>query len=390
MSFNTLNLHPNLEKALKDVGYKNPTEIQKQVIPIILNRKDVLACAHTGTGKTSAFVLPILHQIIGMYEQKSISEKELKCIILVPTRELAVQTDHYIRKMSRHTRIKHTVVYGGTDIEKQVTTIRKVRPNILVATPGRFIELNSMRFISLKHIKFFVLDEADKMLDMGFSEDIKSIEKFLPKARQTLLFSATLTPEIKNLTRGMLKNPVFADSNPKEKTVPSVSHTLVWTEEHEKKAILNHILASENLKRVLVFCQEKQTAHHLTEYLKNSNILAEALHGDRSQRVRLAILEEFKQGRFNVLVATDIAARGLHIKNIDLVINYDIPKGIKTYVHRTGRTGRAGESGRAYTFANEAEKDFVNRLIQSLEIEFQVKTIGTPISKKAKKPFHRK
>lgn len=382
MSFKELNLHPSLNKALENARYKKPTDIQSQAIPIILARKDVMGCAHTGTGKTAAFVLPILHQISEMLEQKSISKKEFKGLVLAPTRELALQTVDYIEKLAKYTKVKHVVVYGGVDIENQILQIRKVRPQIIVATPGRFLEIYSHRFISLKHIKFFVLDEADRMLDMGFRDEIRKIERLLPKNRQTLLFSATLNPKIQELAKGMLRSPVYIDTNPEKNTRASIQQKKLLVDEADKLQLLLGILKKEVGESVLVFCQTKESVHALTEDLKKYKIHAEALHGDRSQKVRFRILDEFINGELNVLVATDIAARGLDIDGISTVINYSVPLDTKVYVHRIGRTGRAAQTGKAYTFVAPEDKPMMQKVEEFIEQEVAELSIKSFLKKK--------
>lgn len=382
MSFKELNLHPSLNKALEDARYKEPTDIQIQAIPAILARKDVMGCAHTGTGKTAAFVLPILHQILEMLEQKSISKKEFKGLILAPTRELALQTADYIEKLSKYTRIKHVVVYGGVDIENQMLQIRKVRPQLIVATPGRFLEIHSHRFISLKHIKFFVLDEADRMLDMGFRDEIKNIEKLLPRNRQTLLFSATLNPKIQELAKGMLRAPEFIDTNPEENTRASIEQKKLIVEEVDKFHLLLGVLKKESAESILVFCQTRESVHTLTEDLKKFKVQVEALHGDRSQKVRFRILDEFINGELKVLVATDIAARGLDIDGIGTVINYSVPLDAKVYVHRIGRTGRAAQTGKAYTFVSTEEKPLMEKVEEYIQQEIPELSTHSFLNKK--------
>lgn len=372
MTFEDLKLNTSLLKALRETGYSEPTEIQAQVIPEVLSRKDVLGSAQTGTGKTAAFVIPIVHQVMEMLQDKSISSRDFKALILAPTRELALQTNDYIAKFAVHSRVKHLAAFGGVDIERQMQEIKKVRPQILVCTPGRFLELHQRRFISLKHIKFLVLDEADKMLDLGFIEEVKTIERLLPKARQTLFFSATLSPKIKSLAKGMLRKAVYIQTNPEEVTTSNIIQRQILVESQDKVKLIQSILKEEKPKNILIFCATQEATNELVNQLRRNDIQAEAIHGDRSQGVRIRILNEFATNRLQILVATDIAARGLDIQQIDLVVNYHVPQDAKVYVHRIGRTGRASHVGKAYTFVSPEEKDAMRRVIKFIQEEIPV------------------
>ena len=359
MSFNNLQLIEPVLQALDKEGYATPTPIQEKSIPSILQRRDILGCAQTGTGKTAAFVIPILQL---MYEEKQKAEQRsshCSALILTPTRELAIQIGESIKAYGRYLLLKHHVIFGGVSQQSQVQAIR-CGIDILVATPGRLIDLMQQGHISLRDIKHFVLDEADRMLDMGFVHDVKRIITRLPSRRQTLFFSATMPGEIKQLAAMLLNNPVKVEVTPPATTVDQIQQSVYYTEKHNKQSLLIHLLRDNSIKTVLVFTQMKHAADKLARNLNNSGIRTEAIHGNKAQSARQRALENFKTRRTRVLVATDIAARGIDIDDLTHVVNYELPNVPETYVHRIGRTGRAGAKGVAVSFCDWSEKIFLS------------------------------
>lgn len=359
MSFNDLQLIEPVLQALNKEGYTQPTPIQQKSIPVILQKRDLMGCAQTGTGKTAAFVLPLLQL---MYEQKQKNKQSfstLNTLILTPTRELAIQIDESIRAYGFYLPLKHHVIYGGVSQYSQVQAIRR-GVDILVATPGRLLDLIQQGHISLKDIQHFVLDEADRMLDMGFVHDVKRIITRLPIKRQTLFFSATMPNEIKQLAAMLLNDPVKVEVTPPATTVDLIQQSIYYTEKHNKQSLLIHLLKDPVIENVLVFTQMKYAADKLARLLNNANIRTEAIHGNKAQSARQKALENFKTKRTRVLVATDIAARGIDIDELTHVINYELPNVPETYVHRIGRTGRAGAKGVAISFCDWGEKIFLS------------------------------
>lgn len=364
MSFENLNLIKPLNKALLEEGYTNPTPIQEQAIPLILERKDVLGCAQTGTGKTAAFAVPIL-QILYKSKSESKPSNAIKTLILTPTRELAIQISDSFTNYGKHTGIKNIVIFGGVPQKKQTDQL-KLGADILVATPGRLLDLMNQHYINLHHIKIFVLDEADRMLDMGFIHDVKKIISKLPSQRQSLFFSATMPSDIVKLANTILTNPVKIEITPESPTVKAIKQGVYFVSKPDKKALLVHILKNESINSALVFTRTKHGADLVTRFLNSSKIQAEAIHGNKSQNARQRALNNFKNKKTRVLVATDIAARGIDVDELSHVINYEIPNISETYVHRIGRTGRAGLSGIALSFCDPEERAFlkdINKLI---------------------------
>jgi ATP-dependent RNA helicase RhlE len=362
VSFNNLQLIEPLLKSLQQEGYEKPTPIQEQAIPIILQRRDLLGCAQTGTGKTAAFAIPILqlmHQQkqTGVHQQ-SINNRErrnIQTLVLTPTRELAIQIEESLRTYGRYLDLKHLVIFGGVSQFNQVNALRR-GVDILVATPGRLLDLLNQRHISLNEIKFFVLDEADRMLDMGFVHDVKRIIGKLPVQKQTLFFSATMPGEIKQLANMLLKNPVKVEVTPVASTVDTIQQSLYYVEKQNKKLLLTHLLEDPTIESVLVFTKTKHGADRIARDLNRKGTKAEAIHGGKSQNERQKALHSFKSKRTRILIATDIAARGIDIDDLTHVINFDLPDIPETYVHRIGRTGRAGASGVAISFCDYEEK----------------------------------
>ena len=356
MTFDSLNLIEPLLKALKTEGYTHPTPIQEQSIPVILNRKDLLGCAQTGTGKTAAFALPIL-QLLSQKTQQN-GTRRLKALILSPTRELAIQIGESFTAYGKHTGLKHAVIFGGVSAHQQINQLRN-GVDILVATPGRLLDLMTQRVVELLNVEMFVLDEADRMLDMGFINDVKKIIAKLPFKRQTLFFSATMPPEIAKLAHSILNNPVKVEVTPVSSTVEKISQGIFTVDKKDKSALLVHLLKDASMTSVLVFTRTKHGADKLVKSLNRANISAEAIHGNKSQNARQKALNGFKAGSLRILVATDIAARGIDVDELKYVINYELPNQPETYVHRIGRTGRAGSSGTAWSFCEFEEQPFL-------------------------------
>lgn len=366
MSFNNLKLIEPILKALSKEGYTHPTPIQEQAIPAILQKRDVLGCAQTGTGKTAAFTIPILQLMQEVKNSHAENNKRSQALILTPTRELAIQIGESIEAYGRFLKLKHTVIFGGVSQYKQVLDIRN-GVDFIVATPGRLLDLMQQKILSLHHIQFFVLDEADRMLDMGFVQDVKKVIAKLPAKRQTLFFSATMPAEIQQLANMLLTNPVKVEVTPASSTVDIINQSVYYAEKKDKQSLLIHLLKDESIETVLIFTQMKYAADKLAHQLNKSGIRTEAIHGNKSQNARQRALENFKNRKTRVLVATDIAARGIDIDELTHVINFELPNIPETYVHRIGRTGRAGASGTAISFCDWSEKIYlrdIQKLIQ--------------------------
>ncbi len=363
MSFQALNLIEPIQKALAEEGYSTPTPIQAQAIPAILQGKDLLGVAQTGTGKTAAFAIPTI-QLLTQHPVQHRAKRTIKALIVTPTRELAIQIDDSFKAYGRFTGLKHTVIFGGVKQGRQ-TDVLQDGVDILVATPGRLLDLINQRFITLKDIQVFILDEADRMLDMGFVHDIKKILTFLPAKRQSLFFSATMPPEIQKLADNILYKPVKVEVTPVSSTADTIKQAVYFVEKDQKNALLMDILKDKSIETVLVFTRTKHGADKVVKVLAKHEIKAEAIHGNKAQNARQRALENFKNKTTRVLVATDIAARGIDVDNLAYVINFDIPNIPETYVHRIGRTGRAGANGTAYSFCDSEEKAFL-RDIQKL------------------------
>jgi ATP-dependent RNA helicase RhlE len=362
MTFQELNISEPILKALAEKEYAIPTPIQEKAIPVALRGKDLLGTAQTGTGKTAAFAIPLIQQLALVKEQGK--RREIKALILTPTRELAAQIGECFQDYAKYTGIRHTVIFGGVKQKAQTDALSR-GVDILVATPGRLNDLMNQGFIRLDHVRHFVLDEADRMLDMGFIADIKRLLPKLPKEKQTLFFSATMPPTIAELARTILRNPVKVEVTPVASVVDTIEQHVYFVEKQEKKELLISLLRKEKEKSVLVFSRTKHGADKIARVLTKAGIGSEAIHGDKSQGARERALANFKSGRTRVMIATDIAARGIDIVDLPLVINYDLPDVPETYVHRIGRTGRAGNAGTALTFCSQEEQVMV-RDIQKL------------------------
>jgi ATP-dependent RNA helicase RhlE len=363
MQFESLNIIDPILRSLKEEGYKIPTPIQIQAIPILLMGTDLIGCAQTGTGKTAAFAVPIL-QLLSK-TRSSERKRRIRSLVVTPTRELAIQIDESFRTYGRYTGLTCTVVFGGVHQNPQTTALRN-GVDILVATPGRLLDLMNQGFISLKDIEIFVLDEADRMLDMGFIHDVRKIIATLPHKRQSLFFSATMPPEIVKLAGTIVYKPVKVEVTPSATTVDIVKQFVYFTDKSNKNALLLELLKDKKIKTALVFTRTKFGADKVVRVLKKKNISAESIHGNKAQNARQRALSNFKAQTTRVLVATDIAARGIDVDDLEFVINYEIPNISETYVHRIGRTGRAGANGTAISFCDADEKAYlrdIERLI---------------------------
>lgn len=354
MAFKKLDLIEPILKALTNEGYTTPTPIQAQAIPLVLERKDLLGCAQTGTGKTAAFAIPIL-QILYKEKDQEKGRKQIKALILTPTRELAIQIDESFAAYGKYTGLTHAVIFGGVSQLHQTNQL-KSGVDILVATPGRLLDLMSQGFIGLQHLKIFVLDEADRMLDMGFIHDVKRVIIKLPAKRQTLFFSATMPAEIQSLANVLLTNPSKVEVTPASSTVDAIDQSLFFVDKVNKPSLLLYLLKTHKIQTALVFTRTKHGADKVVKILQRENITAAAIHGNKSQNARQNALTNFKNGNLNVLVATDIAARGIDIDELTHVINFELPNVPETYVHRIGRTGRAGNTGIALSFCDHEER----------------------------------
>lgn len=364
MVFEQLGLIEPLLKALKTEGYTIPTPIQEQAIPIVLEGQDLLGCAQTGTGKTAAFALPIL-QLLHQDVRNAKGYKHIRTLILTPTRELAVQIHESFENYGRYTDLTQEVVFGGVSQHTQTIALRN-GTDILVATPGRLLDLMNQGYIHLDHLEIFVLDEADRMLDMGFIHDVKRIIRELPQRKQTLFFSATMPPQIAQLASALLHQPARVEVAPVSSTADTVDQSIYFVNRSDKNSLLLHLLQEKGIKRTLLFTRTKHGADKIAKELKRNGLHADAIHGNKTQSARQAALGNFKSGRLRVLVATDIAARGIDVSDLTHVINYDLPNIPETYVHRIGRTGRAGNSGIALSFCDSEEVAFlkdINKLI---------------------------
>lgn len=372
MTFQELNIVEPILQALSKKGYITPTPIQQQAFDHVLNKKDILGIAQTGTGKTAAFSLPIIQQLY-LNKKKEVS-KNIKALILTPTRELAIQINENLNDYACHTGLRHCVIFGGIKQKVQVNELNK-GIDILVATPGRLLDLMNQGIINLKFIQYFVLDEADRMLDMGFIHDIKRLLPQLPKNKQTLFFSATMPPSIVTLSKSILKNPVRIEVTPTSSVVSSIEQYLYFVEKNEKNDLLLRLLKNEKNNPVLIFARTKHGADKIVKNLSKAGIGSAAIHGNKSQNARQKALDTFKARKIQALIATDIAARGIDIHQLELVINYDMPDIPETYIHRIGRTGRAGKTGRALSFCEIAErkilKDIQNLTGRNLVISNQ-------------------
>ena len=388
MKFSDLELDDSILKALKEKGYDTPTPVQQKSIPIVLQQKDLLGVAQTGTGKTAAFAIPII-QLLARSNKRGI-----KGLIVTPTRELAIQIEDNIAFYAKYMNVKHTVIFGGVKQHEQVRKLKK-GVDILVATPGRLLDLMDQGYISLNMIDIFVLDEADRMLDMGFINDIKKLLKVLPKKRQSLFFSATMPGNIQKLSREILHKPQKVEVTPESTTAETVQQVVYFTNRTDKRKLLLHLLKNQELDQVLIFERTKRGADRLSRDLSKKNIRAVAIHGDKAQNQRQRALNDFKKGKLRVLVATDIAARGIDIDKLNYVVNFDVPNIPETYVHRIGRVGRAGETGIAISLCEPEENVFfsdIEKLIKrkvDRAVENPFPQTDKPMTKAEKKEWEK-
>ena len=356
MKFQDLRLSEPLLRAIGEKGYTDPTPIQQQAIPPVLEGRDLQGCAQTGTGKTAAFTLPMLQLLAA--EPAPMGRRPIRALVLTPTRELAIQIDECCRDYARYTPIRHCVIFGGVNQRPQVDALQK-GVDLLVATPGRLLDLIGQGYVTLDTIRFFVLDEADRMLDMGFIHDIRRILPLLPDRRQPLFFSATLPESIAALAAKILRNPVLVTVTPPASVVETIAQTVHFAEKAEKSQLLIDLLSASDAQQVLVFSRTKHGADKLAKILNRAGIRSCAIHGNKSQNARVKAMNDFKSGECRVMIATDIAARGIDIDQLPLVINYELPEVAETYVHRIGRTGRAGHEGAAWSFCSEDEFEYL-------------------------------
>jgi ATP-dependent RNA helicase RhlE len=363
MNFQNLNLIEPLSAALIKKGYALATPIQVQSIPYILDGRDIFGCAQTGTGKTAAFALPLLQ----LLSAKKSETKNIRALILAPTRELAIQISDNFGAYGSNLSIKHTIVFGGVS---QVAQVRALQSgvDVLIATPGRLLDLINQGYVNLKQVEYLVLDEADRMLDMGFINDINKLLKIIPQIRQTIFFSATASPEIMKLAEKMLKNPAKVNVTPVSTASELVAQSVYYVHKENKKSLLNHLLKNGSIEHALVFTRTRRGADRVVKELRKNSIMAEAIHGDKSQSAREKALKGFKSRSIRILVATDVASRGIDVDKLTHVINYELPEQPETYVHRIGRTGRAGSSGFALSFCAVEERPYlksINKLIKN-------------------------
>lgn len=371
MTFKSLGLSDALLKAISKKGYETPSAIQQKAIPLILERKDVLASAQTGSGKTAGFALPLL-QIL--QNQPTLHKRPVRALILTPTRELAAQVQQEFKDYSEFTDLRSTVIFGGVGANPQINALRN-GVDVLVATPGRLLDLHNQRAVSLSKVEVLVLDEADRMLDMGFARDIKKILALLPSKRQNLLFSATFSKEIKKLANEFLHQPVLVEATPENTTVEKIDQTVYRVDKNLKTDLIIKLISEGNWQQVLVFTRTKHGANRLSEKLEKAKITSAAIHGNKSQGARTRALAGFKEGKVRVLVATDIAARGLDIPLLPHVINYELPNVSEDYVHRIGRTGRAGASGEALSLVSLDEVGYLKDIEKLIGERLQAKTL---------------
>jgi ATP-dependent RNA helicase RhlE len=374
MSFSNLGLCAELLRAIKEEGYTTPTPIQSKSIPVILSKKDVLAAAQTGTGKTAGFTLPLLQRLKTAYNKDK--KSHVRALILTPTRELAAQVAQSVETYGKYLPFKSAVIFGGVGINPQISLLKK-GVDIVIATPGRLLDLVSQNCLDLTKVEFFVLDEADRMLDMGFINDIKKVLAILPKERQNLLFSATFSDDIKKLADGLLNAPVLIEAAKANSTSHKVEQSVHLVDRERKKELLLHLVNKNNWKQVLVFTRTKHGANKLSEALVKDGITSSAIHGNKSQGARTKALDDFKAGNVRVLVATDIAARGIDIDNLPHVINFELPNIAEDYVHRIGRTGRAGNEGEAISLVCVDEHDYLFGIEKLIKQKIKkIETIG--------------
>ncbi|WP_299224705.1 DEAD/DEAH box helicase [uncultured Psychroserpens sp.] len=389
MTFKDLDLNKPLLKAIDAANYTVPTLIQEQTIPLVLKKKDIIASAQTGTGKTAAFALPILQLLFDKQDAPK-KGKKIRALVISPTRELAVQIGKNFKAYSTYTNLRPTVIFGGTGIEPQIEILKK-GVDIVIATPGRLLDLHKQDLINLAHIEILVLDEADLMLDMGFIDDIKKIERLCPETKQSLLFSATMPYKVEQLASSILKSPERIEVTPTSSPTKNVSQLLYYVPKRNKIELCLHLLRNTVKGNVLIFRRTKFGVDKLEQALSKNGYNVDRLHGDRSQSERQTALNKFKNGKVNILIATDVAARGIDINELDTVINFDLPNIPETYVHRIGRTGRANHFGQSYSFCSADEKSYVKKIQQLINVQIPIEEHHPyPLDPSAKPIVHKK
>ncbi len=371
MLFEDLSLSKSIQRAVFEEGYTSATPIQEKSIPIILAGKDLVGCAQTGTGKTAAFAIPIIHNLHRMIGSSK-KTKEIRCLVVTPTRELAVQIGESFDTYGKYTNIRQLTIFGGVSQVPQVDQLKK-GVDVLIATPGRLLDLHKQGFIDFDNLHYLVLDESDLMLDMGFINDVRKIVKLVPSNRQTLLFSATMPMAIRELADTFLNKPEYVSVTPVSSTAEIIEQQIYFVDKENKRGLLYHLIRNENLSNVLVFVRTKHGADNVVKALKKHGVNAEAIHGDKSQTARQRVLDHFKSKEISVLVATDIAARGIDIESLPYVINFDLPNIPETYVHRIGRTGRAGNGGISISFCGRDEEPYWKDILKLIKVN--VKTM---------------
>jgi ATP-dependent RNA helicase RhlE len=388
MSFKDLQLNKPLLRAIAESGYDNPTLVQEKTIPLVLDKKDVITSAQTGTGKTAAFALPIL-QLLFDYQDAPKKGKKIKALVVSPTRELAIQIEANFKAYSKYTNLRSAVIYGGTSIEPQKDILNK-GVDILIATPGRLLDLHKQDLVNLDYVQILVLDEADLMLDLGFIDDVKKIERLCPEDKQTLLFSATIPYKVEQLANTILKDPQRIEVTPNASTSKNVNQVLYYVPKRNKIELCLHLLRNNIKGQILIFRRTKFGVDKLEQTLIKNGYKVETIHGDKTQNLRQDALKKFKNGYVNILIATDVAARGIDIDDLDAVINFDLPNVPETYVHRIGRTARAGNKGVAYSFCGADEKSYIKSIQQLINLQLDViEDHPYPLDPKAKPIVHK-
>ena len=369
MQFSDLIKNDKILRAISDCGFETPTPIQAEAIPAIETGRDIIGCARTGTGKTAAFALPLIQHLESSWT--AAREIRVRSLILSPTRELAIQLQENIRKFAAHTELTTLLVHGGTEYEEQILTLRE-GIDILIATPGRMLDLIERKALKLDQVEMFIVDEADRMLDMGFAPDIRKIAPLLPQTRQALFFSATMPKEARSLATGILRKPMHISSDPESASAENITKQLYYVEKNNKNVLLSWLLQRLEYDRILVFCRTRRGAERLSDSMKKQDLPVDVLHGEKEQRYRQRILESFKSGETPILIATDLAARGIDIENISHIINFDLPNETETFMHRIGRTARAGSSGIALNFCDPSEKGYLRDITAHLNEDIEV------------------
>lgn len=369
MKFEKYRISPEIKKSLSKLGFKRPTDIQYKAIPNVLKGEDVLAIAQTGTGKTAAFAIPV----INLLDERKIDGRPdgIKCLVMVPTRELALQITEVFEQIGKHTRVKTFCVFGGVDQDRQIDNLLK-GVDVLVATPGRMFDLVSQGYIHFNRLEILILDEADHMLDLGFIKDIRDLMKFMPKSRQTLFFSATIDEKIKKLAYSLTKKPIRIQISPKNPVAKNVDHSVAFIEMDDKRFFLERLITENPEQKVLVFVRTKIRAERVKKAMERVGVKSETIHGDKEQKDRFDVMDRFKSGEIKVLIATDVSARGIDIPNVQFVVNYDLPEQTENYVHRVGRTGRGKEKGNAVSFCSQEEQEILTEIEEYLGSKVKV------------------